>query len=418
MIIAKSIFILLTLLVVVEKNEAALYSDSLEYAQLSTYSALNEKIENIATSFVPQLSGSERTRILVLNFRTQEHSISILGSYVRAKLSSVIRLSEGFEIVDSQLIIKELLERKIPIGSSFDNATAISLGNNFFADAVITGEILFENASLTISATLVTTEDSSVTMKAFAIPSDERLVSFATKNTSDYEQELHEIQYPENKIGMIEEYMTKFIEKLGKMKPFWIYLIISFIAFIENIFPPFPSDGVVVFGGFLAGVGKISYIVLLLTSTIGSTLGFMLAYHIGVKCSKAKISQLKNKYIPVDALIKVGAWFSKYGYWLIIVNRFLAGTRAVISFFAGLSGLPFLITIVLSFVSALAWNTLLLYGGLKLGRNWHQALDVMGRYSHLLLYVIIGLALLGVAVSLLRNKKKASSLVQKKSLHN
>ena len=44
MIIAKSIFILLTLLVVVEKNEAALYSDSLEYAQLSTYSALNEKI--------------------------------------------------------------------------------------------------------------------------------------------------------------------------------------------------------------------------------------------------------------------------------------------------------------------------------------------------------------------------------------
>ncbi|MEK7262991.1 MAG: DedA family protein [Bacteroidota bacterium] len=394
------------------KSDAVLCSDSLGYEQLASSSALNEKIEKIAASFVPQLSGTERTRILILDFWTKEHSISVLGSYIRSKLSSSIRKNEGFEIVDSQLVIIELLERKIPIGTPIDNATVISLGNNFFADAVITGELIFENTSLKISSSLFATEDSSTATITFSIPSDEKLVNFSLKNSTEYEQEFLEVPQQENKIGIIEEYTTKFIEKLGKMKPFWIYLIISFIAFIENVFPPFPSDGVVVFGGFLAGVGKVSYIVLLLTSTIGSTLGFMLAYHIGVKCSTAKISQLKNKYIPVDALIKVGAWFSKYGYWLIIVNRFLAGTRAVVSFFAGLSGLPLLITTILSFFSALAWNALLLYGGLKLGKNWHQALDVMGRYSHLLLYVIIGIAIVGVAVSLLRNKKKTTALAQ------
>ncbi len=412
MILAKNVLIFLAIIFTFLKSDAVLCSDSLGYEQLASSSALNEKIEKIAASFVPQLSGTERTRILILDFWTKEHSISVLGSYIRSKLSSSIRKNEGFEIVDSQLVIIELLERKIPIGTPIDNATVISLGNNFFADAVITGELIFENTSLKISSSLFATEDSSTATITFSIPSDEKLVNFSLKNSTEYEQEFLEVPQQENKIGIIEEYTTKFIEKLGKMKPFWIYLIISFIAFIENVFPPFPSDGVVVFGGFLAGVGKVSYIVLLLTSTIGSTLGFMLAYHIGVKCSTAKISQLKNKYIPVDALIKVGAWFSKYGYWLIIVNRFLAGTRAVVSFFAGLSGLPLLITTILSFFSALAWNALLLYGGLKLGKNWHQALDVMGRYSHLLLYVIIGIAIVGVAVSLLRNKKKTTALAQ------
>ena len=412
MILAKNVLIFLAIILTFLKSDAVLCSDSLGYEQLASSSALNEKIEKIAASFVPQLSGTERTRILILDFWTKEHSISVLGSYIRSKLSSSIRKNEGFEIVDSQLVIIELLERKIPIGTPIDNATVISLGNNFFADAVITGELIFENTSLKISSSLFATEDSSTATITFSIPSDEKLVNFSLKNSTEYEQEFLEVPQQENKIGIIEEYTTKFIEKLGKMKPFWIYLIISFIAFIENVFPPFPSDGVVVFGGFLAGVGKVSYIVLLLTSTIGSTLGFMLAYHIGVKCSTAKISQLKNKYIPVDALIKVGAWFSKYGYWLIIVNRFLAGTRAVVSFFAGLSGLPLLITTILSFFSALAWNALLLYGGLKLGKNWHQALDVMGRYSHLLLYVIIGIAIVGVAVSLLRNKKKTTALAQ------
>ena len=185
----------------------------------------------------------------------------------------------------------------------------------------------------------------------------------------------------------------------------WIYLIVSFIAFIENVFPPFPSDAVVVFGGFLTGIGKVSFLILLLGSTVGSTLGFMLAFYIGVKCSATKISDLKMSFVPVNALLKVGAWFTKYGYTLIIVNRFLAGTRAVVSFFAGLSGLPLGMTTILSFVSALAWNGLLLYGDSRLGKNWQVALTYIQKYSHVMLYVFIGALIISGAVYLLKVKK-------------
>jgi membrane protein DedA with SNARE-associated domain len=106
----------------------------------------------------------------------------------------------------------------------------------------------------------------------------------------------------------------------------------------------------------------------------------------------------KVPFIPVDKVHKVEGWFRKYGYFLIVVNRFLTGTRAVVSFFAGMSELPLTATTILSFVSALVWNFLLLFAGRELGENWQVIGSYLATYSKAVTLLLV-LAVLLLALS-------------------
>ena len=87
---------------------------------------------------------------------------------------------------------------------------------------------------------------------------------------------------------------------ISGLTPFWIYVVLFFFAYIENVFPPSPSDLVIVIGGSLIGTGTIQYIPTLLLTTIGSVLGFMTLFFVGsqldrkvVKTGKIKSNSLK-----------------------------------------------------------------------------------------------------------------------------
>lgn len=191
--------------------------------------------------------------------------------------------------------------------------------------------------------------------------------------------------------------MEELIRRLSSLSPFWVYFTVSGVAFIENIFPPFPSDVLVVFAGSLAGLGTIDFTVTLILTSLGSTFGFVVMYKVGDWFGLRILETGKLPFIPTDQVHKVERWFRKYGYFLIVANRFLAGTRAIVSFFAGMSELPLLSTTILSFVSALVWNFLLLYAGLKLGQNWQVIGFYIATYSKVitLSIVVIGLLLVG-----------------------
>ena len=184
---------------------------------------------------------------------------------------------------------------------------------------------------------------------------------------------------------------------MTNLNPVLIYALVACIAYLENIFPPFPSDLVVVFAGSLAGIGAIDFAAALLFTTIASTLGFMTMYKIGDWFGLKILEGGRLKFIPRDNVHKVEGWFRRYGYAVVIANRFLAGTRAVVSFFAGMSELPLLKTSVLCFFSALLWNFLLLFAGKKLGENWEGIALYLETYSKAVttLVIITILILLG-----------------------
>ena len=191
--------------------------------------------------------------------------------------------------------------------------------------------------------------------------------------------------------------MEEFINNLSTLQPVWIYATVALICYIENILPPFPSDVIVVAAGSLLGFGHIDFTVALLTATLGSTLGFLTMYKIGDWFGDRILEAGKIRFIPIENVHKVEAWFRRYGYWVIIANRFLAGTRAVVSFFAGMSELSLLRTTILSFLSAMVWNSILLLSGKALGDNWSQILLYLETYSKVVTSLLVVAALILLA---------------------
>ena len=184
---------------------------------------------------------------------------------------------------------------------------------------------------------------------------------------------------------MFEDILTQ----ISTFAPIWIYITLFHFAFVENVFPPSPSDVVIVIGGSLVGTGDLNFILSLIFATLGSITGFMLMFFIGSTVDRTVIHSGRFKFIPVDAIERVETWFRKYGYLIIVANRFMPGTRAVISFFAGISNLQPKKTTLLCFVSALAWNIIMLYLGFIFGDNVQMVDEYLTTYSNIIIVITI-----------------------------
>ncbi len=196
------------------------------------------------------------------------------------------------------------------------------------------------------------------------------------------------------------------LDQISTYPPLWIYLVLSFFSFFENVFPPSPSDLVVLVGGTLVSTGVIHFIPTLILTTLGSIIGFMVLFFIGSAVDKKLIHSGKLRFISVESVDKVEAWFKKYGYWVILVNRFLPGTRSVISFFSGLSHLKVDKTILLAAISAFAWNAIILYLGIVFGDNVKMIDNYLSTYSNIVIAVTIVIILFLIVKNILLKKKK------------
>jgi membrane protein DedA with SNARE-associated domain len=198
------------------------------------------------------------------------------------------------------------------------------------------------------------------------------------------------------------------LNQISTFSPIWIYITLFLFAFIENVFPPSPSDLVIVIGGTLVGTGDLNFILSLIFATLGSITGFMLMFYIGSTVDKKVIHSGRFRFIPINSIEKVEIWFTKYGYMVIVANRFMPGTRAVISFFAGISNLESKKTTLLCFISALAWNIIMLYLGFIFGDNVAKVDEYLTTYSNIVIVITILIILFFVVRFFFRKRKSAS----------
>jgi membrane protein DedA with SNARE-associated domain len=188
--------------------------------------------------------------------------------------------------------------------------------------------------------------------------------------------------------------MQPIVDFLQSLSPLGVLAVLCGISYLENIFPPSPSDLIIVFGGTLVGIGTVGFIPALLCTTLGSILGFLTAFWVGKEFGEKLLEPGRIKFISVDAVHKVEEWFRKYGYRIIVINRFLSGTRAVVSFVAGMSEMRVGPTAVLCGISALVWNGLLLFAGMELGHNWLAVAAFLETYGEAVTVVVIVLLLI------------------------
>jgi membrane protein DedA with SNARE-associated domain len=208
--------------------------------------------------------------------------------------------------------------------------------------------------------------------------------------------------------------IEQFIIWLQQLPPYTVLALMFLIAYIENVFPPAPSDVLLVFSGTLIGIGTIDYVPSLMLATLGSTLGFMTAYLLGRYFEQHVVSGKFGRFLPVSTIHQVEKLFQRYGYGVIVANRFLAGTRAIVSIFAGMSKMNLAFTTLLCAMSAMVWNGILLYLGITFANNWRSAAEYIGLYSKVMSIALGGAIIIFLFLYLRRRRNTVSTATDNK----
>jgi len=198
-----------------------------------------------------------------------------------------------------------------------------------------------------------------------------------------------------------------FLNFLNSLPDYMIYLLLSLSAFVENIFPPIPGDTVTAFGAFLVGTQRLSFFGVYLATTLGSLGGFMCLFWVGILLGRRFFLERDYRFFKAEKIIRAEEWFRRFGYLIILLNRFFPGIRSVISVAAGITKLRPLSVAFLALVSCALWNLMWIVFGYMLGSNWATVRDrmntIMARYN-LAVFIITGLFVLFLVLKGLRNR--------------
>lgn len=201
--------------------------------------------------------------------------------------------------------------------------------------------------------------------------------------------------------------MFEFLENLfSQISPAMAYLILGVSAYTENVVPPIPGDTVVILGAYLVSTGQLDFWGVYVSTTIGSVAGFVTMYYIGRKFGRSFIyKKSRSRIFKEEDIRKAEIWFGKWGYWVIAANRFLSGTRSIISLFSGFFHLNILLVVALSIVSAAIWNGLLIFAGMLVGKNWEIISDIISQYNKIL--IVLTVFVIGYVIYRKYYKKKS-----------
>ena len=161
---------------------------------------------------------------------------------------------------------------------------------------------------------------------------------------------------------------------------------VALIMFAENLFPPIPSEVVLPFAGSLVQSGKLNLVGVLLSSTLGATLGTGLFYYLGRRLGEARSRNLIRRYgswlaLDEDDLEHSLALFRQRERSIIFFGRFLPGVRTLISLPAGIARMRLGTFLLYTVLGTLAWNALLVGAGVILGAQWERILNVIDRFE-------------------------------------
>ncbi len=75
--------------------------------------------------------------------------------------------------------------------------------------------------------------------------------------------------------------LASIITWLQELPPWGVYLALGVTTYVENIFPPSPSDVVMLCIATLIGIGTVGLVPSIAIATLGSTMGFLTAFALG-----------------------------------------------------------------------------------------------------------------------------------------
>ena len=181
----------------------------------------------------------------------------------------------------------------------------------------------------------------------------------------------------------------------------WGYLGVFLLIAIENIFPPIPSEVILLFGGALTAAalgGKLSIFWMIVAATLASLAGAILLYYIGKILKTERLKRIVSGRVgkvlrlkPAD-IDRADKWFDEKGNITVFICRCVPLLRSLISIPAGMSEMPMGKFILYTVVGSTIWNTILVTIGHNLGNNWESILGFFDNFSHLVVAICVVIA--------------------------
>jgi membrane protein DedA with SNARE-associated domain len=196
--------------------------------------------------------------------------------------------------------------------------------------------------------------------------------------------------------------------------PWMGYGAIFAAMFLENLFPPIPSELIMPLGGFYVHQGQLALIPVVLAGLIGTVLGALPWYGIGRLINEERIEQWLERHgrwigISAQDLHRTRTWFNRYGTALVFWGRLVPGIRTLISVPAGIELMPLTPFLIWTTAGSLIWTLLLTLAGMALGEGYANV-ELWIEPVAKVIKVLLVLAVVAVAVWLgLRTWKKRNS---------
>lgn len=185
---------------------------------------------------------------------------------------------------------------------------------------------------------------------------------------------------------------------------------VALLMFLENVFPPLPSELIMPLAGFTTTQGELAFIGVVLAGTLGSVLGALPLYYLGRLVGEERLIAWADKYgkwltVSGKEIKTADDWFDRHGTKTVLLCRLIPGVRSLISIPAGISGMNLVQFLVYTAVGSAIWTTVLAYLGRTLGENY----ELVERYVGPASYIILGGITLAAVVWVWKRRQSLGS---------
>ncbi|HEX8415931.1 MAG TPA: DedA family protein [Sphingomicrobium sp.] len=175
------------------------------------------------------------------------------------------------------------------------------------------------------------------------------------------------------------EWITRLIEQMG-------YVGIALLMFLENLFPPLPSEVIMPMAGFTAADGELSIVGVLIAGTLGTTAGALFWYGVARRLGEEPLKRWADRHgrwitLSRQDIDRLDRWFEAHSRWAVPLGHLVPGVRTLISIPAGLFHMSLPRFVALTLLGAGAWTSALGLAGYELGSRYEQVERYLGPAS-------------------------------------
>jgi membrane protein DedA with SNARE-associated domain len=168
------------------------------------------------------------------------------------------------------------------------------------------------------------------------------------------------------------------------------YVGLVFLMFLENVFPPIPSELIVPLAGYMTRAGQLSLAGVILAGTLGSVLGAMALYYFGRRLGYRRTLEFTKRHgrwltLGERDIQRAKGWFDRHGAMSVLLCRLVPGIRSLISIPAGIACMPMWKFLVFTTAGSAAWTAVLAGLGFVLARNFKKVEQYLDPVSWVLL---------------------------------